>query len=167
MASPSRSDEQLRAEGEIRAQLAADLGVVWREDRAVVIPLPNGSRPEVDAVSVDGRTLVEIYAHQGRLRGGQVHKVARDALKLITIARNMQGATLHIAFASEAAKDSASRGWLGEALAIWGVNTRVVRIAEETRRELEVAQQRQRMINPAGEDELSGDDAPTLSEDEL
>lgn len=157
----------MRAEREIRAQLAVDLGVEWREDRAVAVSLPSGSRPEVDAVSVDGSTLVEIYAHQGPLKGGQVHKVARDALKLITIARVMPQASLHIAFASEAALDTASRGWLGEALETWGVRTLVVRVSEETRRQLQAAQERQRMINVAGEDELSGDDVPTLSEDQL
>ncbi|MFN2507106.1 MAG: hypothetical protein ABR540_23325 [Acidimicrobiales bacterium] len=131
------------------------------------VQLPNGARPEVDAVSVDGNTLVEIYAHQGPLKGGQVHKVARDTLKLITIARTMPGANLYIAFASEDALASASRGWLGEALETWAVQTRVVRISEETRRQLDAAQERQRMVNAAAEDELSGDDLPTLAEHHL
>lgn len=161
----SRSDEQMRAEREIRAQLAKDLDVEWREDHAVKMPLPNGTKPEVDAVSTDGMTLVEIYAHQGPLKGGQVHKVARDALKLITVARTQPGASLHIAFASNAAHQSVT-GWLAEALDTWGVKTRAVEVSQATRDELEAAQQRQRMVNISGEDELSGDDLRTLSEDD-
>lgn len=76
----------------------------------------------------------------------------------------MPQASLHIAFASEAALDTASRGWLGEALETWGVRTQVVPVSEETGRQREGAQARQRMINVSGEDELSGDDVPTLSE---
>jgi hypothetical protein len=63
--------------------------------------------------------------------------------------------------------NTASRGWLREALETWGVRMRVVRVSEKTRRQLETAQERQRMINVSGEHELSGDDVPTLSEDQL
>jgi hypothetical protein len=161
MPNPSRSDEQMRAEQAIRAQLAIDLDVEWRRDGPVIIRLPNGAQPEVDAVSVDGSTLVEIYAHQGPLKGGQLHKVARDALKLITIAREMSAAKLHVAFAYEAAAKSASRGWLGEAFELWGISRLVVGVPDDVRSDLEAAQERQRMVNAAGEDELSGDSLPT------
>jgi hypothetical protein len=160
MTTASRSDEQLAAEHEIRAQLAKDLDVAWRSERAVAVPLPNGSRPEVDAVSEDGLTFVEIYAHQGPLKGGQVHKVARDAFKLITVARTVPNASLLIAFASQEAHDSV-KGWLAEALETWGVSTRVVEVSEHTRTGLLDAQRRQRMVNVTGEDEISGDDLPT------
>ena len=158
----------MRAEKAIRAQLAIDLDLEWKQDGPVVIPLPNGAKPEIDAVSLDGRTLVEIYAHQGPLKGGQVHKVARDALKLITVAQKvpaLQGssAKLYVAFASEAAADSASRGWLGEAFDLWGIKRQVVRIPDDVRRELEGAQERQRMVNATGEDELSGDALPVTA----
>lgn len=154
----------MHAEHEIRAQLAIDLGVEWRGDHAIAVPLPGGSKPEVDAVSVDGVTLVEIYAHQGPLKGGQVHKVARDAFKLATIARAMPHANLHIAFASDEARRSASGGWLGEALETWGISTILVSVSEKTRSELEAAQKRQRMVIAAGEDELSSDAVPVLKD---
>ena len=150
----------MRAETAIRLQLAMDLGVEWRTDGPVPVQLPNGSKPEIDAVSVDGVTLAEIYAHQGPLKGGQVHKVARDVLKLITVVRGRPSAQLHIAFASDAAAASASRGWLGEAFEIWGIQPRVVHVSDEIRRELEEAQARQRMVNATDEDELSGDAIP-------
>lgn len=62
---------------------------------------------------------------------------------------------------------TASRGWLRGALETWGVRTRVVRVSEETRRQLEAAQERRRMINVSGEDKLTGDDVPTLAEGQL
>lgn len=46
--------------------------------------LGGGARVDVDGVAPDESVFVEIFAHQGRLKGAQFHKVARDALKLIT-----------------------------------------------------------------------------------
>ena len=37
-------------------------------------------------MSDDESVLVEVFAHQGQLKGGRRHKIAADALKLITLA---------------------------------------------------------------------------------
>jgi hypothetical protein len=42
---------------------------------------------DVDGVAEDQSVLVEVFANQGALKGGQRHKIATDVLKLITIAR--------------------------------------------------------------------------------
>jgi hypothetical protein len=66
-------------------------------------------------VSEDESVLVEVFAHQGRLKGGQFHKVARDALKLITLARSREASRLILAFGEEAAACVIGRSWLAEA----------------------------------------------------
>jgi hypothetical protein len=97
--------------------------------------LPGGSAPQVDGVSEAGDVFVEIYAHQGRLRGAQVHKVARDALKLITIGKSRPDARLMLAFASaEAAAIATGAGWLAEALQSWQVVVEVVEVPDGLRR---------------------------------
>ncbi len=53
--------------------------------------LPNGSRVDVDGVDANGEIFVEIFARQGRLKGAQFHKVARDALKVITLTKDWEG----------------------------------------------------------------------------
>ena len=44
--------------------------------------------------------LVECFAHVGAMKGGQRHKVATDALKLITLGRGKPGARLLLALAN-------------------------------------------------------------------
>jgi hypothetical protein len=60
--------------------------------------LDGGARVDVDGMSPDETIFVEVFAHQGRLKGAQFHKVARDALKLVTLARSRSASRLIIAF---------------------------------------------------------------------
>jgi hypothetical protein len=113
-----------------------------------VLRLDGGSRVDVDGVSEDESVLVEIFAHQGRHRGGQYGKVARDALKLITLARTRPGSTLVLAFADEdAARCVTGKSWLAEALKTWGIEVVVVPLDDKVREGLHAAQVRQVMIN--------------------
>jgi hypothetical protein len=41
--------------------------------------LDDGARIDVDGVAPDESVFVEIFAHQGWLKGAQFHKVTRDA----------------------------------------------------------------------------------------
>jgi len=114
-----------------------------------VLRLGGGSRVDVDGVSEDESVLVEIFAHQGRLRGGQYGKVARDALKLITLARTRPGSKLVLAFTDEdAARCVTGKSWLAEALKTWG--HRSCRLDDKVREGLHAAQVRQVMINADG-----------------
>jgi hypothetical protein len=51
------------------------------------VRLSGGAYVDVDGVAADSSAFVEVFAHQGTLKGGQKHKVANDALKLITLGR--------------------------------------------------------------------------------
>jgi hypothetical protein len=142
----SSSHEQRLAEPVILAGAAAQLGVALAP-RSLV--LPGGARVDVDGVAPDGSAFVEVFAHQGKLRGGQFHKVARDALKLITLARRHPTARLAIAFGDMEAAGCVSGGsWVAEALRTWGVQVLVVDLGDELRAGLTAAQARQRMVNP-------------------
>jgi len=67
------------------------------------LQLPGGARVDVDGAATDLSVLLEVFARMGKLRGGQFHKVARDALKLVTIGRQHLDARLVIAFGDAAA----------------------------------------------------------------
>ncbi len=121
MGHESDSLEQRVAEPLILAEVELTLGV---ELVKASLDLPGGSRVEIDGAAPDGSAFVEVFAHQGRLKGGQVHKVARDALKLITVARSRPVSPDHliIAFADdEAAACVGGETWLSEALSTWGI----------------------------------------------
>jgi hypothetical protein len=150
MTNQSDSHEQRSAEPLILAGVSAAVGV---ELAPRSLRLAGGARVDVDGVAPDDSVLVEIFAHQGRLKGAQFHKVARDALKLITLGRARTGCRLIIAFAdSDAAACVSARSWLAEALRTWQVEVFVVELDEDVRAGLRSAQVRQVMVNPAATD---------------
>ena len=101
--------------------------------------------------------LVEVFAHQGPLKGGQRHKIATDTLKLITIAREMTPRPrLVLAFAEPKLAEWAAGGsWLAAALISWEVEVIVVKLDERVRAEIAAAQRRQLMVAPTIADEHS------------
>jgi hypothetical protein len=110
--------------------------------------LDGGARIDVDGVSPDESVFVEIFAHQGRLKGGQFHKVARDALKLITLGHSRAASKLIIAFGDQdAAACVTGASWLAEALSSWGIEVLVVGLDDAVRAGIRDAQVRQVMIN--------------------
>lgn len=143
----SDSAEQRDAEPLILAELEVVLGVALAKRS---LQLPGGSRVEIDGADADGSVFVEVFSHQGRLKGGQVHKVARDALKLITVARDQPASVrLFLAFADDAAAACVcGKSWLSEALSNWGIEVFVADLSDEVREGLLAAQARQMMVNP-------------------
>jgi hypothetical protein len=143
----SDSSEQRAAEEVIRSQVAAYLG---KDLKAATLNLESGAAVQVDGAAADESAFVEIFARHGALKGGQRHKVATDALKLITIGRSRPGADLVIAFADEQAASYATKGtWMSEALATWGIKVLVVELDTEVRQGIRAAQVRQQMVNPS------------------
>jgi hypothetical protein len=145
---PHQSDsaEQRKAEPLILAGLAHELGV---ELKPTTLALTGGARVDVDGADAGQTTFVEVFARQGRLKGAQFHKVARDALKLITIASSRENATLAIGFGSaEAAACVTGKSWLSEALKTWGIKIIVVDLDDAVRDSVLAAQARQIMVNP-------------------
>lgn len=152
MTEPPRhqSDSLIQREAEklIRKSVARRLRIRLNPER---ITLPGGAVVDIDGVSHDPPVLVEIYARQGQLKGGQPHKLAKDALKLMTVRRLvLPDARLILALGSEDAnRHFTGKGWMGEALRGWQVETMVIKIPDDLRQALVVAQARQRMVNPS------------------
>jgi hypothetical protein len=122
---PSPTDLQQAAEADLVAAAARELGV---ELAARTLALPGGASVDVDGVDVAQSVFVEVFLREGRLKGPQLDKVARDALKLVTLGRVFgPGATLVIAFGDGTAAGSVTgQSWLSEALRTWGVRVLVV-----------------------------------------
>jgi hypothetical protein len=132
MAHLSDSTVQQEAELLIRHRVAEHVGKALR----------------VDGVAADESVFVEIFAHQGALKGGQRHKVATDALKLITIGRSRPDAELILAFGDDAAAFATKGTWMSVALVAWGVKVVVVELDDSVRDDIQAAQVRQVMVNP-------------------
>ena len=116
------------------------------------VELDLGAKVQVDGAAANESVFVEIFARQGALKGGQRHKIATDALKLITLGRSRPNARLIIAFADDEAAAYATKGtWLSEALKTWGITVLVVELDEVVRDGIKAAQLRQIMVNPAAD----------------
>jgi hypothetical protein len=112
------------------------------------IPLSEGTRCSVDAVSADLGVLVEISAQTGRPKPAQTKKIAADALKLITLREKYPQARLMIAFCDdEAAQHYRHGGWLAFALENHKIEVRVVDIPDALRVRLREAKARQNMAS--------------------
>ena len=147
VAHASDSTTQSDAEPLILAAVAEQLGVTLTPRR---LKLPAGATADVDGVAADESVLVEVFARQGALKGGQRGKIARDALKLITLGRHRSGARLILALADEsAAKPLRAKSWLAEALTTFEIEVLVVNLDPDVRAGIHAAQVRQVMVNTA------------------
>lgn len=146
----SDSSVQRDAERAILDVIGKRLGCVL-EHR--VITLPGGQRVDVDGVSDNPSVLVEAFARQGALLGGQRHKVAGDILKLATVKQlTHRDARLVLALASDdAAKWLTGNTWLAAAAETWGVQIMVADLDADLKAKILAAQQRQRMVNATDE----------------
>lgn len=143
----SDSSEQRGAEPLILEQLSAYVGKPLTKG---VVELPGGARVEIDGVADDHSVFAEVFAHIGPLKGGQRHKPAVDALKLITVARQYPNARLIVAFADEAAaRYLTGTGWRAEAMRTWNVEVFVASLEDSVRHGILAAQLRQTMVNDA------------------
>lgn len=138
---------QIVAEATILAKLGETLG---RQLKQGVVIFLGDTEVHPDGVDDDRSVLVEVFAHVGKLKGGQRHKVSTDALKLIALRDAYPEARMILAFADEAAARSLS-GWKARALKANGIEVQVVGLDQEDRERIEAAQLRQRMVNTAPE----------------
>lgn len=153
---PHVADSKVQRDAEIiiRGLVAERLGVGLDAARLRLSPTTS---VQVDAASDDEQILVEIFARQGALKGGQVKKVTQDAFKLLTLQRDRPNARLYLAFASVEAAAYATnpKGWITEALRVWGIEVLVIDVPDETRTALLAAQARQVMDSRVPDDEPS------------
>ncbi|HEX5983980.1 MAG TPA: hypothetical protein VFY69_07230 [Solirubrobacterales bacterium] len=145
---------QIAAEATILTALSKAIGVPFTQG----VTLPVGAahvRP--DGVAADESAFAEVFAHIGKLKGGQRHKVSTDALKLLAIRETRPNARLILAFADEVAAASVS-GWRAETLKANGIEIHVVSLSAEARAKIKAAQVRQKMVSlPADQSSHEGD----------
>lgn len=148
MSFSSDSTAQRRAESLILEAVEAMLGVALHPQR---LRLAAGAVVDVDGFTEDESAIVEVFAHQGKLKAGQRHKIATDVLKLITIAHERTPApTLILAFGDPDIKRLlGDKSWLTAAINAWGIKVVVAPLDASARAEIRLAQARQVMVNPS------------------
>lgn len=141
----SDSIEQQTAEGYMLISLQKKLNLSF--DPESVLPIDIGVKP--DAINQVNKVVVEVYARIGEVKGGQLHKIKGDILKLALIEKKLGSDWRKImCFASnEAAKYVRGKSWVAEAAREFGVKIHVVQLSEEQKKIVILAQKRQRMVN--------------------
>lgn len=93
------------------------------------------------------RVIVEAYARVDKLKGGQLHKVARDILKLVTVKSQLAPeAELYLLFASGTATATVKgKSWLASAAKAAGIQVEVAQLPEEQIERIRATQDRQNM----------------------
>lgn len=141
---PGSSGEQRRAEVVMLNLLGERLGLTLRPRR---IPLGDtGVRVEIDGADENLTTLVEAWAHQGRPKVAQKHKVLADALKLIHVAKILGAAPrliLCLADPEAAHHFTTARSWAADALRAFKVDVELVELPADLKAAVLTAQQRQ------------------------
>jgi hypothetical protein len=142
----SDSSEQQSAESFMLDALAKDLCLSFDPEKR--LPLSIGVQP--DAVDPTNKVVVEVYARIGTLKGGQLHKVKGDILKLIFIDEKLGGGWRKIlVFADELATNYVlGTSWVAEAVRSFGIEVFVRELPKEQELLVKAAQVRQRMVNP-------------------
>jgi hypothetical protein len=145
---PSSSEVQRSKEAVILRAVSNQLGV----DLCQKVKLGFGQAwMEVDGATEDESILVEVFAHIGKLEGGQRHKVSTDALKLVALGESRPHARRILAFADQAAASSVA-GWKAAVLEHHGIELLAVELSDADRAELVAAQEKQKMVNASPED---------------
>jgi hypothetical protein len=142
----SDSLEQQQAEAFMLKSLAEKLHLSFNKETK--LPIDTGVQP--DAIDLNNKVIVEVYAHVGELKGAQLHKVKGDILKLIFVEEKLGEKWRKIlCFEDDAAAKYARGGsWVAEAVRTFGVEVRVAKLSEEQLNQVKLAQRRQRMVNP-------------------
>ena len=141
----SDSTEQLDAERYILGELAKRESLNFDD----YVDLGIGARP--DGINQQMKVVVEVYAHIGRLKGAQLHKVKADILKLTYIEHKLGGNWRKImCFASrDVASHLVGESWTAEAAKLFGIEVEFVPLPFELEKSVSDAQMRQKMVNTA------------------
>jgi hypothetical protein len=102
-----------------------------------------------DGKAPDDSMFVEVFAHIGRLKSGQLHKISTDTLKLVALRERYPDARLILAFVDQAACDSVV-GWRAAILRRYDIEKTVVKIPKNERVKVAAAQVVQKMVNTVG-----------------
>ena len=138
------SREQRRAEAVMLTLLGERLGVTLLPRR--ILLGDGGVRVEIDGADEGLTTLVEAWAHHGRPRVAQKHKVLADALKLIHVARTLPTPprlVLCLCDREAAHHFTTARSWAADALRAFDIAVEVVDLPAALRSAVLTAQQRQ------------------------
>ena len=139
----SSSHEQREIERYVFAEVEDMLQVSLQSNSKVF--LSEGVHIEPDFYSKEEKIVGEIFAHHGKTKGGQNHKVTQDILKMLLLEK-MQGITYRkflVVCDKQMQKVLTGKSALAESIRQFSINLLCVELPEELRDKILNAQNRQ------------------------
>ena len=143
----SSSHEQREIEIYVFKKLEEMLQVSLQSNPKVI--LTEGVHIEPDFYSEEEKIVGEIFAHHGKLKVGQSHKVAQDILKMLLLDK-MQGVTYRkylVVCDKEIERALTGKSALAESIRQFDVQLVCIVLPEDLRDKILAAQNRQVMVN--------------------
>jgi len=145
----SSSEEQVNAEKIMALMLEEQLGVKLEKNRKIVLNQDNDVYVVPDIYSETALIIGEIYAHIGKLKPAQNHKITNDILKMLLLEK-ITGKCYKKIIAvcdTRVMKSIQGKSALAEAIRQFEVEVICLEIDENTKNQIVIAQERQKMIN--------------------
>ena len=145
----SNSEEQLHAEKAMISILEKQLSVQLEKNRKIILNQEHGIYIVPDVYSETSLIIGEIYAHVGKLKPAQSHKIANDILKMLLLEKSTGKCYRKIIAVcdKEVMKSTKGNSFLAEAIRQFEIDVIYLEIEENLKNQIIMAQQRQKMIN--------------------
>lgn len=145
--SKSKSLEQQNAETYISILSEELIGCPL--ERNAKVYLANGVHIEPDLYSESNRVVCEIYAHIGKLKTGQQHKISQDILKMLLLeqCKGVSFRKVMIVLDDEVEKYLNGKSFIAESIRQFDIELKRVNLPIEIQENIVNAQARQIMIN--------------------
>ncbi|MGF0018848.1 hypothetical protein [Sporofaciens sp. SGI.106] len=145
--SKSNSAEQQEAENFIANAVEEWLGCLF--ERNTKVYLSDGVHIEPDMYSEKDKIICEIYAHIGKLKVGQQHKISQDILKMLLLekSKGVQFRKIIVVADERVEKYLKGESFIAESIRQFDVEIKRIPLAREIHDSVSKAQMRQVMIN--------------------
>lgn len=144
----SKSIEQQEAQIYLSSEIEKWLGCGLKKN--VKVYLGNGVHIEPDLYSEEEKIICEVYAHVGKLKGGQPHKISQDILKMLLLeqCRGVKFRKIIISLDGDVEKFLNGKSFIAESVRQFDIEVKRMEVTMEMKNRIVSAQKRQVMVNP-------------------
>ena len=145
----SSSHEQMRIEDIVFAEMEHRLQTKLDKNPKVYFSDNNFTYIQPDFYSKEKRVVGEIFAHIGKNKTGQVHKISNDILKMLLLEKStgMHYRKMIVVCDESEIKQLSGKSMLAEAIRQFNIELVGVEIGDENKNRILCAQDKQKMQN--------------------
>lgn len=149
MADTSKSKSIEQQETEVYLSMEVEKWIGCALEKNAKVYLAKGVHIEPDLYSEEEKILCEIYAHIGKLKVGQQHKISQDILKMILLekSKGVKFRKIIITLDDEVEKFLNGKSFIAESIRQFGIEIKRMDVPKEIRETIARAQKRQIMVN--------------------